>query len=246
MTFPSNLAALVAQVTGLATAIENNIESLPAEATDLTNTRNSAQAALSSQTAAASSASSASTSASGATSSESAAQSSLSSAVSNATAASGSETSAATDATDAGSSASAASTSATNATNSNTAAQGYNTRAQSMLQVAPVAAAEAVTGGASTTWSATCSFTAPCAGWVFAKGSFNLYQLVTSPYQCELVINGTTVQSDTTLLDQYHMGVMAVTEGEVVTVQMEAISNSTAPDQNGTLHVVAFFIPNTV
>jgi hypothetical protein len=245
MNLPTDFAALLAQVANLATGIDNNIAGLSGVETYDGQARVSAQAALSSENAAASSASTASSKATAASGSATAAQTSATNAASSATSASGSASSAATDVTNAANSASAASTSATNAGSSNTSAQGYNNRVQTLQQVAPIAAATSVTGGASTTWSATASFTAPCNGWVFARGTFNLYQPGSASYQCTLYINGNDVGGDTTNMDQVQMGVLEVSEGATVTVTMQAVSPSTAPQQGGTLHMAAWFIMGT-
>lgn len=205
--------------------------------------RASAQAALTSATNASTQAANATASATAANTSKTNAAASATAAATSATNAGNSATSAAGSATAAGTSASAASTSATNASNSNTAAQGYNNRVQSLQQVSPAAAAASTTGAANTTWSANCSFTAPCNGWVFAIGSYNQYQPGSSGYQCTLFINGNSMSTDTTVESQKHLGTLYVSAGTVVSISMQASSQSTAPLQGGTLHVVAFFIP---
>jgi hypothetical protein len=231
-----DLAALIAVVTGLGTALKNNVEGLSGADTYDGQARASAQAALASKNSAATSQSTASSQATAAANSATSASGSASTANTKAGAA-------ASSATAAGSSASAASTSATNAATYASNAQNYNNQVQAFKQIAPIAAAASVSGVASTTWNATCSFTPQSNGWVFAIGSWNLYQPPSSGYEANLLINGNNVGSDTTELNQKHMGFLYVTAGTAVTVQMQAISYTPAPLQGGSLHVVAWFLP---
>lgn len=231
-----DLTALISKVQGLAQAIQNNVNALAGAGPADTLARNSASAALASK-------GSATTSQTNAAASATAAANSASSASTSASTASTKAGNAATSATSAGSSATAASTSATNAANSNSTAQSLLTSIQKYKQTSPVANAASTTGAASTTWNATCSFTAPCNGWVFALGTYNQYQPGSSGYQCNLLINGNNVSTDTTVQSQRHMGYLYVSAGTAVTVQMQAVSQSTAPLQGGTLHVVAWFSP---
>lgn len=219
-----NAALAAARASAAAAAV-----SASSAATQATNATNSATSANTSKTNAAASATSAAT------------------AVTNAAA---SATAAAGSATASGTSAGNASTYATNAGNSNTLAQGYNNRVQLFQQVSPAANATFANGTGSGNWDCVVSFTAPANGWVFAIGSFNLYQSGSAAYNLGLYINGTDVldgggvASDTTILNQKHMGFLAVTKGQAVTVNFNA-TTTTAPQQGGTSHVVAFFIPGT-
>ncbi len=231
-----DLAALIAAVTGLGTALANNEKGLAGAETYDGQARTSAQAALVSKNGAAASASTASTGATNASGSASSAATSSTNAGSSATAAANSATLTGTWASAASASATSAATFATNATNAKNAAALFK-------QVQPVAAGTSVSAVANTTWNATVSFTAPCAGWVFALGSFNLYQPPSAGYICNLLINGNNLASDSTGLNQRHMAMASVTSGEAVTVQMQAVSGATAPQQGATLHVVAWFLP---
>lgn len=231
-----DLAALIAAVAGLGTALANNVDSLAGAETYDGQARTAAQAALASKNSAATSATTASTGATNAADSASSASGSASTASTKATAAASSVTAAGTSATAASGSATSAAGFATTATNANNAAALFK-------QVQPVAAGTSVSAVANTTWNATVSFTAPCAGWVFALGSFNLYQPPSAGYICNLLINGNNLASDSTGLNQRHMAMASVTSGEAVTVQMQAVSGATAPQQGATLHVVAWFLP---
>lgn len=240
----SELDNMMQALSNLTSAFVNKTSGSQTPDAALAAARASAQAALASATTASTQASNASNSASAAATSASSASGSATSASSSASAANTSAGNAATYATNAGNSATAASQSATNATNSNTAAQGYNNRVQTLQQVSPVASGGPTTSGAANgTWNCNASFTAPCNGWVFAIGTFNLYQPSSSGYDCTLFINGTSVGSDTTIQNQRHMGSLYVSAGTAVSITMQATSQSTAPQQGGTLHVLAFFIP---
>jgi hypothetical protein len=233
-------------LTNLVTAFNSKTSGSQTPNAALAAARASAQAASASAATASTQAGNATNSAQAASTSKTNASNSATAAATSATNAANSATAAAGSVTAAGNSASAAATSATNAGNSNTAAQGYNNRVQTLQQVSPVATGgPTTTGAASTTWNCNASFTAPCNGWVFAIGSFNLYQPPASGYQCNLFINGNNVGSDTTAQSQKHMGSIYVAAGTAVSITMQAVSQSTAPGQGGTLHVLAFFIPAT-
>ncbi|AOK33972.1 hypothetical protein WL90_06715 [Burkholderia cenocepacia] len=97
---------------------------------------------------------------------------------------------------------------------------------------------------ASTTYTTTVSFTAPCPGSIVAMGSLNASGTSASVLNASLTINGSSVSSDSTLSSQAHMGVAPILTGQTVTVTMQVTTQSTAPGIALGMHVQAIFSPN--
>ena len=96
--------------------------------------------------------------------------------------------------------------------------------------------------GASYNGSQTVSFTAPCAGYVVAVASLNMTATATNPAVGALILNGTTVATDSTLLSQSFSGVLSVAAGASVTATMQ-VTTTTSTGINATYEVTAFFVP---
>jgi hypothetical protein len=121
-------------------------------------------------------------------------------------------------------------------------------QAVNLGQVSQVSPAFTATGlgnlGANGSWNVSVSFTAPCAGYVYAIGALNVASQAAAGISVSLLINGASVSSDNTILTQYHQGVVSVTSGESVTVETLVTSGSTAPNVSATARAGAFFLPN--
>ena len=115
---------------------------------------------------------------------------------------------------------------------------------QHLGRVAPQVAtsAQGVILGASYSGSESVTFTAPVAGYVYAWGTLNLNVVAGATVLCNLVVNGTTVQYDSTELSQSHQAVVAVTAGESVTVALQ-VSTGANPSVSATYSVGASFQP---
>ncbi|WP_322083974.1 hypothetical protein [Burkholderia sp. BCC1972] len=112
-------------------------------------------------------------------------------------------------------------------------------------KVAPVYNSTSINSpAASTTYTTTVSFTAPCPGSVAAMGSLNASGTSASVLNASLTINGSSVSSDSTLSSQTHMGVAPILAGQTVTVTMQVTTQSTAPGIALGMHVQAIFSPN--
>ena len=128
-----------------------------------------------------------------------------------------------------------------NTTNPDTGGAGW---VQHLGRVAPQVAtsAQGVILGASYSGSESVTFTAPVAGYVYAWGTLNLNVVAGATVLCNLVVNGTTVQYDSTELSQSHQAVVAVTAGESVTVALQ-VSTGANPSVSATYSVGASFQP---
>ncbi|AIO25918.1 hypothetical protein [Burkholderia cepacia] len=112
-------------------------------------------------------------------------------------------------------------------------------------KVAPVYNSTSINSpAASTTYTTTVSFTAPCPGSVAAMGSLNASGTSASVLNASLMINGSSVSGDSTLSSQTHMGVLPILAGQTVTVTMQVATQSTAPGIALGMHVLAIFSPN--
>jgi hypothetical protein len=96
---------------------------------------------------------------------------------------------------------------------------------------------------ASYSGSQTVSFTAPCAGYVYATASLNLAAVASAGIACSLIINGLTVASDNTLLAQSHIGVVAIAAGAAVTASVQ-VTATTSSGITATYMVGAIFVPS--
>lgn len=117
----------------------------------------------------------------------------------------------------------------------------------SLLQVAPVVQtlpSQAI--GQNGTWSISAVVTAPCTGYVIAKGWMNVSQQAATggSMACVLTINGSNVSSDSTLGSQFHEGVIAVTANQTVTATLTLTTGATSPANNATLRASVLFIPS--
>jgi hypothetical protein len=242
---------LATSVTTLANEIASLAGGFSAIALDDQDATAQATAAAASATSASTSATTATTQAGNAATSASSASTYASNAAGSATAAGNSATAAANSATTASNSASAASTSASTASTAASNASTAATNAQAALNrmnaaaVAPVVAAGAhgysVPSGGNYTVSA--SFTAPANGWVVGYGHVNLSSQSTSSLTFNLYINGNNMSGDATLLTQQHMGVLYVSAGTVVTIQLTCNNTGGAAGPAMTPYVGGFFVP---
>ena len=100
---------------------------------------------------------------------------------------------------------------------------------------------------ASTTYSVSNTFTAPCAGFVLAIGAAAIGGVLSTSTQLfyATYINGVEGSSDDTPLPvNPEFAVASVTAGESVTCEFEVTTNSTAPGVSMSLHIANIFIPN--
>lgn len=86
------------------------------------------------------------------------------------------------------------------------------------------------------------TFTAPVDGTVVGLAKNNLNNVANAGIATDLIINGMTVSADSTVMSQSHFGVLSVTKGESVTVEVQT-TNGSATSPSMTVAVLGFFIP---
>ena len=117
-----------------------------------------------------------------------------------------------------------------------------------VLSVAPQQSTLGIgTPAASTTYTVSNTFTAPCAGYVLAMGNMAIAGTLASGADIDyaVYINGVRGSSDNNPWPlNTEAAVASVTAGESVTCEFEATTNSTAPGVSTSLHIANIFIPN--
>ena len=117
-----------------------------------------------------------------------------------------------------------------------------------VLNVAPVINGLGVsTPAASTTYSVSGSFTAPCNGYVIAWGSLAIGASLASGAAITIKtyingVGGSSDQSPWPLTTEYQS--QSVAAGSAVSFNFDAATNTTAPGTVIVLHVLAIFVPN--
>jgi hypothetical protein len=120
------------------------------------------------------------------------------------------------------------------------------TKAMAVPRVRPASALSAIGIfiGANYSDTKAAIFTAPVAGYVVAMAKLNLAGSgAAAPIQCQLLVNGVMLSTDTTLASQSHFCIAAVTAGESVQAQVNVNSGGTSPAEIATYGVTAFFVP---
>ncbi len=92
-----------------------------------------------------------------------------------------------------------------------------------------------------TTYTQTVSLTAPAAGWVLVRSIVNMSAQVAAPGTNEVLLNGTVLSSDQSVLGMVNSGLAAVTAGEAVTATAQWTSGNTTGSYS--LAVEALFVP---
>ena len=114
-----------------------------------------------------------------------------------------------------------------------------------VAQVAPVYNRTTLTAlGSGGTWTVSATITAPGAGYVLGTGIVNVGAQAAANITGSLIINGTTLSTDISLISQAYQDGVAATPGESVTVTMQITSGSTAPNVTCSIAAGAVFIPN--